>query len=56
MLLRTHGRQYSLPELRHILKGAGFTGVEALRTDGGNDSLVSANRAQALLYIARHRN
>lgn len=42
MLIGTLGKQYSLPEFRAILEGAGFTRVEAVRTGGGYYSLVSA--------------
>ena len=42
MLVGTLGKQYSLPEFREILEGAGFTDVEAVRTGGGYYSLVSA--------------
>ena len=42
MLIGTLGKQYSLPEFRGILEGAGFTQVEAVRTGGGYYSLVSA--------------
>ena len=42
MLIGTLGKQYSLPEFRAILEGAGFTDVEAVRTGGGYYSLVSA--------------
>src|SRR5690606_7088348 len=35
MLIGTKGRQYSLPELRDFLEGAGFTDVEAQQTGGG---------------------
>ncbi|QZH74980.1 MAG: methyltransferase domain-containing protein [Erythrobacter sp.] len=42
MLLGTLGRQYSLPEFRAILEGAGFTDVRACRTGGGYYSMVSA--------------
>ena len=42
MLLGTLGKQYSLPEFRQILEGAGFTNVEAVRTGGGYYSLLSA--------------
>jgi acetylserotonin N-methyltransferase len=42
MLIGTLGKQYSLPEYRDILGGAGFTEVEAVRTGGGYYSLVSA--------------
>jgi len=42
MLLGTLGKQYSLPEFRAILEGAGFTDVQAVRTGGGYYSLVSA--------------
>ncbi len=44
MLLGTKGRQYSLPELRNFLEGAGFIGVEACRTGGGYYSLVTARK------------
>jgi len=44
MLLGTRGRQYSLPELRDFLEGAGFVDVEAVRTGGGYYSLVSARK------------
>lgn len=44
MLIGTKGRQYSLPELRHILESAGFVDIEAARTGGGYYSLVSARR------------
>ena len=43
MLRGTWGRQYSLPELRTILEGAGFTDVEA-RHSCGYFSLVTATR------------
>jgi acetylserotonin N-methyltransferase len=42
MLVGTLGKQYSLPEFRQILEGAGFTQVQAVRTGGGYYSLVSA--------------
>ena len=42
MLVGTLGKQYSLPEFRQILEGAGFTDVQAVRTGGGYYSLVSA--------------
>ncbi|HEY6817571.1 MAG TPA: methyltransferase [Croceibacterium sp.] len=42
MLVGTLGKQYSLPEFRSILEGAGFTQVQAVRTGGGYYSLVSA--------------
>jgi len=45
MLLGTLGKQYSLPEFREILEGAGFTNVQAVRTGGGYYSLVSAVKA-----------
>lgn len=44
MLLGTKGKQYSLPELREILEGAGFVDVEAQQTGGGYYSLVSARK------------
>ncbi len=44
MLLGTKGRQYSLPELADFLEGAGFVGVESVRTGGGYYSLVSARK------------
>jgi acetylserotonin N-methyltransferase len=44
MLLGTRGRQYSLPELRVFLEGAGFVDVDAVRTGGGYYSLVSARK------------
>lgn len=44
MLVGTLGKQYSLPEFREILEGAGFTQVEAVRTGGGYYSLVSARK------------
>jgi 3-hydroxy-5-methyl-1-naphthoate 3-O-methyltransferase len=44
MLMGTKGRQYSLPELRGFLAGAGFVDIEAVRTGGGYYSLVSARR------------
>ena len=44
MLMGTLGRQYSLPEFRAILEGAGFTEVRACRTGGGYYSLVSATK------------
>jgi 3-hydroxy-5-methyl-1-naphthoate 3-O-methyltransferase len=44
MLMRTRGRQYSLPELRGFLEGVGFTGVEAFSTGGGYYSLVVARK------------
>ena len=44
MLIGTKGRQYSLPELRDFLEGAGFVDVEAQQTGGGYYSLVSARR------------
>jgi 3-hydroxy-5-methyl-1-naphthoate 3-O-methyltransferase len=44
MLIGTKGRQYSLPELRHILESAGFVDIEAARTSGGYYSLVSARK------------
>ena len=42
MLLGTLGKQYSLPEFRAMLEGAGFTDVTAARTGGGYYSLVQA--------------
>lgn len=42
MLMGTLGRQYSLPEYRAMLEGAGFTDVAACRTGGGYYSMVSA--------------
>jgi len=44
MLLATRGKQYSLPELRSILEGAGFVEVESVQTGGGYYSLVSARK------------
>ena len=44
MLTGTLGKQYSLPELRRILEGAGFVDVQAVRTGGGYYSLVSARK------------
>jgi len=44
MLIGTLGKQYSLPEFRQILEGAGFTDVQAVRTGGGYYSLVSARK------------
>ncbi len=44
MLVGTLGKQYSLPEFREILEGAGFTDVQAVRTGGGYYSLVSARK------------
>jgi acetylserotonin N-methyltransferase len=44
MLIGTRGRQYSLPELRDFLAGAGFVDVDAARTGGGYYSLVSARK------------
>lgn len=44
MLLGTRGRQYTLPELRGFLEGAGFVDVSAERTGGGWYSLVSARK------------
>jgi acetylserotonin N-methyltransferase len=44
MLLGTLGRQYSLPELRDFLEGAGFVGVESFVTGGGHYSLVVARK------------
>lgn len=44
MLISTKGRQYSLPELRGFLEGAGFVDIETARTGGGYYSLVSARR------------
>jgi acetylserotonin N-methyltransferase len=44
MLLGTRGRQYTLPELRGFLEGAGFTDVDAVRTGGGYYSLVTARK------------
>jgi acetylserotonin N-methyltransferase len=44
MLVGTLGKQYSLPEYRDILGGAGFTDIEAVRTGGGYYSLVSAKK------------
>lgn len=44
MLLGTRGRQYSLPELRIVLEGAGFVDIEAQATGGGYYSLVSARK------------
>ena len=44
MLVGTLGKQYSLPEFRQILEGAGFTDVQAVRTGGGYYSLVSARK------------
>ena len=44
MLLGTRGKQYTLPELRGFLEGAGFVDVEAARTGGGYYSLVSARK------------
>ena len=44
MLIGTLGKQYSLPEFRAILEGAGFTDIEAVRTGGGYYSLVSARK------------
>jgi 3-hydroxy-5-methyl-1-naphthoate 3-O-methyltransferase len=44
MLLGTRGRQYSLPELRGFLQGAGFSDVEACTTGGGYYSLIVAGK------------
>ena len=44
MLLGTRGRQYSLPELREILEGAGFTAVEACSVGSGYYSLVTGKK------------
>ena len=44
MLLATRGKQYSLPELRSMLEGAGFVDVESVQTGGGYYSLVSARK------------
>lgn len=44
MLMATRGKQYSLPELRDILQGAGFVDVEAATTGGSYYSLVVARK------------
>jgi acetylserotonin N-methyltransferase len=44
MLLATRGKQYTLPELRAFLEGAGFVDVEAAETGGAYYSLVSARK------------
>jgi hypothetical protein len=44
MLLGTKGRQYTLPELRGFLEGAGFVDVQSSQTGGGYYSLVSARK------------
>jgi acetylserotonin N-methyltransferase len=44
MLLGTRGRQFSLPELRGFLEGAGFVDVDAVRTGGGYYSMVTARK------------
>lgn len=44
MLLGTRGRQFSLPELKDFLEGAGFVDVQAERTGGGYYSLVTAKK------------
>jgi len=44
MLLATRGKQYTLPELRGFLEGAGFVDVDAVQTGGGYYSLVSARK------------
>jgi 3-hydroxy-5-methyl-1-naphthoate 3-O-methyltransferase len=44
MLLATKGRQYTQPELREFLEGAGFVDVESWRTGGGYYSLVVARK------------
>jgi len=44
MLLGTKGRQYSLPDLKHVLERSGFVGVGAARTGGGYYSLVTARK------------
>ncbi len=44
MLIGTLGQQYSLPEFKEILEGAGFVDVQATRTGGGYYSLVSARK------------
>lgn len=46
MLTGTLGKQYTLPELRAILEGAGFRHVTACRTGGGYYSLVTAQRPE----------
>ena len=44
MLIGTKGRQYSLPELRDFLEGAGFVDVQAMSTGGGYYSLVTGRK------------
>jgi 3-hydroxy-5-methyl-1-naphthoate 3-O-methyltransferase len=44
MLLGTKGKQFSLPELKGFLEGAGFVDVQAERTGGGYYSLVTARK------------
>lgn len=44
MLLGTRGKQYSRPELRDILEGAGFTDVDSELTGSGYYSLVTARK------------
>ncbi|MET0293128.1 MAG: methyltransferase [Steroidobacteraceae bacterium] len=44
MLLGTRGRQYSVPELKDFLEGAGFVDVESVKTGGGYYSLVTARK------------
>lgn len=44
MLIGTKGKQFSLPELRGFLEGAGFVDVESARSSGGYYSLVSARK------------
>lgn len=45
MLLGTRGKQFSLPELRAFLEGAGFVDVQSQRTGSGWYSLVTARRS-----------
>jgi precorrin-6B methylase 2 len=44
MLLGTRGKQFSLPELRTFLEGAGFVDIQSERTGGGWYSLVTARK------------
>ncbi|MEP6867500.1 MAG: methyltransferase [Novosphingobium sp.] len=44
MLLGTRGRQFSFPELREFLEGAGFVDIEAQQTGGGYYSLVTGRK------------
>ena len=44
MLLGTRGKQFSLPELRVFLEGAGFVDIQSERTGGGWYSLVTARK------------